>query len=362
MAYRVNGPYGPVVYEEHRGSPEEAYTNQEGKVTRTFDVYWFDRWTFCLAMLGTSVLGFRNSHRYVQRVAPFAYPGVFDVENTGDTETHWLYATSIERIEGLGQPRANPPASSQLYGPDMAVPFGVNPIDFRGVYAYNVARITVGFQPLPYRVYDDDNLLTGVSVNDSTTEITAVDAFGNPDESKLLRYVSRHIQPNAEYLTLPGGQLYWPDGTPSGSLGVGKVIATSEVQFTWHQVPVIPDGIFAQVGTVNHADFVDYAPGLYQSRTYAQGTLLLTGVELKPFRQVNGDYAYDITYRMKHFSAVNPATGALYSPEQGHNYFLRWKNGSDYSYEKLTTRTGGLGVGVYLESDFTKLFKVDPAA
>jgi hypothetical protein len=361
-----NGNLQPVGYTERPGSPQESYVNNEGKVTRVFDVRWDSRGLFYDSLLGYSQVAYNRGQPYVSRVPPITY---FDDQ----TNEPWLYATSIERVEGVGFPSSTFQRGQTL-------------VDNNNIYQYEIARITVGYQALTYRVMDDKRMLNQATLIDDVDGVTyaipaATDAYGNPDESSLLRYVSRHIQPNTEYLRLPGGQMKWATNTSggntnvsSGALGMGKIISTAEIQYTWHQVPIIPDHIYKYVGCVNNdgyltsqgtlldmptgpPPFSDNCPGLDQPRNFAPGTLLLTGIELKPYRQITGHYAYDITYRMKFFSALL-ADGTLYNPERGHNYFLRWQGGSNYGYELLTADGTVGGRTIYDAKLFANLFRL----
>jgi hypothetical protein len=367
MAILQNGPLPPVDYSERPGSPEESYVGQEGKVTRTFDVAWDERWLFMQSALGFSYVATANGGKFVTRFPPWAYPGVQDVDFA--SVDNWLYATSVERVEGLGYP-------SDLVR-------GQNPKDAQDVYRYEIARVTLGFTSLSYRVFTDEQMANLVlNEGDGTFSQAALDSYGNPDEASLLRYVSRHVQPNSEYLRLPGGQMLWATNdsggmlqAPSGAVGQGKILATLEIQYTWHQVPLFPRHIFDYIGCVNNDGtlgapaalldlssgslvFQDNAPGLVGTGNFAPGTLLLTGIELKPYRQIVGTYAFDITYRMKYFSAINPQTGQKYSPERGHNYFLRWQGGTNYGYELLTATGRPDGRPVYDKKNFANLFRL----
>ena len=125
-------------------------------------------------------------------------------------------------------------------------------------------------------------------------------------------------------------------------------------------MPGYPEQAFKLIGTINSSAIYDYAPGTNKAFTYEAGTLLLTGMELKTYRMATGVYANDVVYRMKYFSAVDPTTGAPYSPARGHNYFLAFSAAAGYSYERLeTVPTPPVAVkGVYEEADFRDLFKL----
>jgi hypothetical protein len=115
-------------------------------------------------------------------------------------------------------------------------------------------------------------------------------------------------------------------------------------------------------------------PTTYRPKSFATGTLLLTGVDLKTYRGIGGQFLCDITYKMKHFSALAPKTttqppplpvvpaGSTYTPERGHNYILRWDHVTEqggqkkftYSYDLIMNDDNAM---IYREKDFAELFR-----
>lgn len=313
--------FGTVDYEERaEGSPTFSYSSGASRAERTFRVPWAKKDAFVRGMLGFPRIkntkpGQPDNIAYVSRALPQPFPGVKDPN--GDEE--WLYATAVTRLEGAG-------------------PLGT--LDDSGVTEYEYAIVTVQYESLTYKLMTDEEL------------DEAALGPGFPDESYLLRYVTRVTKPSAEYVTLPRGAMRWylpedPDYVagaaadraasragaartakmPSVDFANARLVPSTEIVYTWHQVPFIPKAIEAgtktYVGCVNKNAFGD------QHRNYAPGTLLLLSAELKPYRTGAGAFVHDIAYRVKYFEP---------EPGRGHNYFLRYdlKRGT-LAYTKLTS-------------------------
>lgn len=338
-----------IWYAERPDSPTEMYAGGIGKAKRTFDVRWEDRVRFMTAVLGWSepIYTDLGAFSYIRRQPPLAYPAIQIVKNSKigwatEPSEFWLHAVSVDSVEPIGIDRSRlsdppPSGSSQIVAETE---------DPDGLFRHDRARITVSFEALPYRVLADDQV-------PATIALTAA-------EYNMYRYVSRTIQPHAEHLTLNFGQLFWAADAPGGLANqpatnqVGKIIPSLELVFTWHQVPGFPEQAFNMIGRINSFAITDYAPGTLRSFTYAAGTLLFTGMELKTYRMSTGIYCNDVVYRMKYFSAIDPSTGNKYSPERGHNYFIA-PGTTGISYAKLEDAAGR---GVYQEADLRELFKL----
>lgn len=361
-------------YKERPDSPGESYAGGVGKARRTFDVRWEDRLDFLAGMLGWSEPRFATdgTFLYVKRVPPIPYPAVevpgnrFQVVNKRESRDYWLYASSVESIEPIGVNR------DRLAKPGPFRPEDLWAVvkDDKDMFAHALARITINYEALPYRVTTDNDMF---SMKFQVT--TAGPTLGAVDESYMWRYVSRTVQPHAEHLTLPFGVLKWgPDAPTNGAAAAGvdpsmagqvvtnqtgKIVPSIELVFTWHQVPGFPEQAFKMIGRVNSQPIYDYSPGTSRAWTYGAGTLLFLGMELKSYRMSTGVYCNDVVYRMKYFSGINPTTGAPYSPERGHNYFLGFNNRdpatttNGYGYYSLVDAAGN---GVYEAADLRQLF------
>lgn len=398
----VNTDVGPVSYSEIQGSPDESYAAASGGKARvTYLVPWNDRWPFARRMLGYPKIVDTPNGQYISRVTPqvYAHKREFDKNDLGEPiiatneamfpanatyRKRWLYATTVESVSGerlLGQinlPSQDPDTGLNLLDDSVAGTF------------YKFARVVIGFEPLPYRVYDDAELLARGFQDD----------WGLPAEYLLARYVTRHVAPSAEYLTLPYGQLRYVDGTSNKIKskqtkedvltygtpcvnGAGRIISTTELQYTWHQVPFIPEASYSLIGSVNDAPFGDYSPSLSAvpvagpildrdtfPKIFPAGTLLLTGVDIKTYRYLNGQFLCDVTYKMKYRLCLDPQNGKPYDPARGHNYVLRWVSYEvlnvpmqikefvgKYDWQLVTTTGLPDGTTIYPSDDFRKLFR-----
>lgn len=335
----VSPIYGPIQFREMKGSPRESFNPQAGfKVTRTFQTYWDDRWIFAQTLLGstkrvkTEAVDSRNKPIYeVRRQLPIVYPAY-------PTSSGKVYPMTVDSIEGV---------SPQSFDTD-------------NVYVYQYATITISYESVTFNLLEDGEI-----------ENAAIDLNVSPSEATTLRYVTRFYQPSAEALTLPHGSFKWvAEGSETTNIPVlgshAIIISTAEVHYVWHAVPGRPSALKTHLGTVNSGVFDNFAAG----------TLLLLAAEYKPYREITGRRVADITYKMKHFSAIVPGSneafqvkGQLYSPERGHNYFLQYFSGTSLEPKyRLLTHNGNSttamtdpGIPVYRERNFDELFNCDDA-
>lgn len=327
-----------IQYRELKGSPQVSFQGEGLLVKRTFETPWDQAWRFALYLLGdahrvavTGTDGFGNPQYGIRRTLPDPYSAVADhLPEVRSGSLAW--ATAIETVDGLGTFTA----ADQIFT-------SVKVSD------YDVARMTVRYESLNYPILDDEQVVSleggsGTSVN-----------TGNqiPMERCLGRFVTRVVQPAAEALTLPHGTfVFTEDQTPI--LGANlRIVPSTEVHYVWHRVPGRPRAVTQAIGCVNAAEFDGFA----------RGTLLLLAVEVKPYRWLTGRRLCDITYKMKHFSALDTTLSPVreYTPERGHNWFLRtYPDGSSPPTYMLLTHNGNTiangGQPVYREADFTALF------
>src|SRR5581483_7616770 len=157
-----------LTYAERPGSPEESFASQTGRVRRTFDVPWPQRWTFCQAMLGWSeFVQTAPGYGYISRTPPQAYDAIGRIATgeNGQGFQPWLYASSIERMEGVGLPGQGAGVNDVgSLGVSPAANGGLELFDDNNIFQYAFARITVGYEALPYRVVSDEEMAEGVVV------------------------------------------------------------------------------------------------------------------------------------------------------------------------------------------------------
>lgn len=374
-----------VPYAERPGSPEEYY--QGGfRVRRTFDVPYKLRWAFCYGMMGGPSLVQTNFNELfnpwdervnqanrpqfaVRRNVPVGHRTTGSSDNQFEAPPFpWLFPVAIEKMEGVG------PIT------------GVEAFDTpRGKVEnalYDLARVTFTYDTPTYTVRTDEDMIE--------KGYFYLDEEGKPvpDESFCVRYVTRFRQPTAEYLTLPFGGLRWVSDNNFVRGSHGKVVVAQELVYDWHQVPGIPYAIYTHIGCVNDRAFFD------GHDEHDRGTLLLTSVDIKPYRWFFGRTVYDITYKVKQFIPVNTydtfrpfdqnlidttpdRDGIPVNEPYGHNHFLRYKPNQSVSetpngttrlvkppkYEMITDNAvrpsadnGRAGKGVYEYRDFRKLF------
>lgn len=305
----MNVPGYPAFQYEELAENSPTYTLGRGnsRVERTFLVPWEHRSTFAKGMLGFCKI--RNVEgkappydSYIFRHPPMAIldmldpaddiPAVYipELDWYREPQGKWLYATSVSRMQGL--------TPTGQYDPLTEVP------------EYEHALVSVVFESLTYKVQDDTDC----------RQVGGNLLLGYPYEWEMSRYVTRVMKPTAEFLALPRGQRRWVDGTanpPLVDFATAFLVPSVEIVYTWHEVPFIPEATRRCLGMVNHGTFSD------GEHSYPPGTLLLVGCDIKPYRTGAGKFVHDVTYRLKYFSPLSPASSQA-DMVFGHNHFLRY--------------------------------------
>lgn len=264
--------------------------------------------------------------RYISRSVPMAFPGVLNLDNQP-----YLYAVSAPNWEGLEYK-------------------GEQGLD--GFPIYTLARLDLTFVPLTYKVLpDDDTSLVG----DGTLDL-------NPDESTLNRYVTRGvIQPVDRQVTLPRGLMRWvlesgdPGYTAGPSYTPGPVLLESvartepayDVVYIHHLRPDLPISTLIDcLGTVNVTEFDGWPAG----------SLLLTGVDVRPINLPIGEIAWDFHFKMRFLRRHDKVSGAY----KGWNYQLRFfKDGANpkAGFRLLTVDGKPNGDTILEPYEFKNLFR-----
>lgn len=339
-------------YGERPNSPEFSYTANTPMARRVLD---FEDWRNRL-YIAAGIIGRPNPvlvHEFtdptdnkptkvyaLHRELPMPYPEPVFSRAFGDTDIEpWMYATSVERVESVCP--SNPW--------EVATPSGEK------IPHHDVARMTVVYECLPYRVRPDADMITngwGLEINGAVSLVhpdesaPAVDGTiaGGPDIS-YGRYINKIFHPVSDVLHLPIGRFYYVDNPPKANpdpttAGVTKLNKYTEVAYIWHCVPMIPKAVRTHVGCVNHEPFDGYDAE----------ELLLTAVELKPYRLIGGSKVYDITYRMRSFKPFfyDATQNKDVLAEGGHNAILRFHKATvtvagvevtflTYKYQRIST-------------------------
>lgn len=296
-----------VTYYERPGSPQESYTGDVFRARRTFDVPYPQRWVFIKYMLGTATIEGTPTDNVIKRQKPdqyYVYYGSNGGPNMGAAKS-FMVATGLESIECLGQ--------QILYE-------SLGTGSLLQTSYYDIARITINYESVTYRV---EPLIGSQSVE--------------PDEYHLSQFTTVFKQPTAEFLSLPFGAYKWVEFDENGiplldsktkePVGImvqgaqGKIISASEIVVIHHKVPGIPAAIKTHIGSVNLYDWPELGA--------KKGQLLLTNVELKPYRWLEDQRLYDITFKMKFFDPEPAEPGSTTYAKQptteprGHNWFLQ---------------------------------------
>lgn len=244
--------------------------------------------------------------------------------------------------------------------------FGFDGLEFP---EYKHFHYKVTYETLPFDIRGDNQIT-------KTASDGSLSGVGKPDESYWQRYITKIAKPSGEFLTLPvsGGvpptHSYRWAGTgeavaPVVERGIGRLLASCNLQVTWHQVPeravpsifVNPDltepaMIDTTIGKVNNALF----------NGFRKGTLLLLGVSMNPFRSPFGDRIFDIVFMLKYFEPLAPTSPST-DPVSGHNFVYKPYNPGRGWREVTSDGTGNLsamtdGKSIYDWANFRDLFRV----
>lgn len=188
---------------------------------------------------------------------------------------------------------------------------GVGAQDGRGGVSYDRARYAITYRGVDYDIFED-----------------GVDEWN--------RFTSKYRTFSIETLPLPGSTFKYVDGsnpvmpipeTP------GKLFPSQEITYVWRRVPGIPDsGIDECNGKVNEDTFDGYP----------EETLLLAGVEPRPYISSTRQPLYDISFKF------------LYRKTTWNKIYQQSEN--DFT---LVTTTGlETGQKIYGSADFTQLFNL----
>lgn len=186
----------------------------------------------------------------------------------------WMFASSIETVQGMGQSSFQGGPIGQLIDVDPALEV---PSCVTQYWQYPVYSFAVKFtQPNGYRIVDDTNvvIVNGTYYDTSGTLIT----LSYPD-GEWQRYTSFDIAPSAELITAQQGQtLFALDATkvcppgvtaPHGRAfpGFPKIyLNKSGIKFTWYNVPYSyiehPNSyVVNQIGTINQKAWYGWPAG-----------------------------------------------------------------------------------------------------
>jgi len=390
MAILFDTFYRPIQYWERIGSLTGTYTGEGLVVKRVFDTPWSTRWIFCRKMLGYHFLDVNSAQKtYVHRIVPDRYIPTNVEDYSNGTTFKEMYVDSLEQIEPIR------PESWDAVNKE-----GVN----------SLARCTFTYRYPNYAVLTDKEIEDylaiapdvqyGRLVSDVVRPSTVTSYYNELEDGTadpepyyqnitstkaavVKRYISKAVQPTAQHIVLPYGMMRFVDGTVKtyndtnfvtrtvyGTKATNittKLVAKSEVIYTWHNVPTSDITGSSQVkriqrfiGCVNKYTFDDYLPQ----------TLLLTAVNSRPFRQLGGHYTTDIEMRMTYFYvAESYSNGVPFSNGDtaiGHNYFLRFAPEAEkfqpqwvdtgYRYDLLTHNGLKTGKRLFEPKDFFEMF------
>jgi hypothetical protein len=281
----VDSPDGIVFYTEDpsNGSPRFSFEQDGTSAERDIFIQYEDLDGAKKGFVGyPSILG-DDDTPYLSREIPDYLLNVYDLE--GDP---YVFATKMT-AQGYGTP--DDVEETGLHNPLTDTPY------------YELGKLQVTYETLTYDILSDQDMI----------DLGYVDEQGNPDESYLVRYVTKKVAPSAEYITLPvGGYYFYIPGfsgaAPPISGGPGKIVCSYDFSLTWHQIPLlaVPSALI-NPDTINPA--IDDCLGCVNAGEFADqptASCLLVGALITPNRSVAGDRLYTVEYRFKYINATTP--------------------------------------------------------
>jgi hypothetical protein len=325
------------------GSPNWSFENDASSATLDIYIQYEDLNDGKLGFLGYPLVETDEDSSYLSRNIPDWMADVTDSQGNV-----YLFATKMTAM-GIGIPDDVDEVGTHNELTDTPI--------------YEAWKCQINYETLTYDILDDDEM----------EDAGYVDDYGNPDESYLVRYVTKVVGPSAEYLTLPTGGFSFVVPGFSGAApvvqgGPGKIVCNFDLSLTWHMIPksAVPSAV-VNPDTENPA--IDLSLGKVNDSLwngFPTGTLLMVGAAIKPIRSTAGDRLYDLEYRFKFLNAQTPTTPPTFVGNEGVYYQGQAANGSTPAvapgyYEITTTGTTNLtnqtpGQSIYDFVDFDSLF------
>lgn len=326
----------PIPFEECLESQDYSFSGNSHALRRSFFCPWAQRFGLAAAFMGGSrIVGKDTLTPKLDRRPPVG----FSVWN-GETGHAHLHATGIERIVGVG-----PTRTPGVMAPGTGIVGG----RFADTGVFTKAKVSVIFEAPTYTVRSNAEMDLRHKVNlrlkDPPLEQTLYRTIGNYYVSwvEYKRHTTRIVQPMTEAFRIPDRYWHFVEGLSVGGVaqaqtktavdtGTFLVFPKQEITYVLHGVPAMSDpwsngdewlyrerdlpvgtaspgsspellgACYTHLGTTNARWFDGYAPG----------TLLLTAVEARPYKDVLGNRLFDYTYRMSHFNPVEVFDDSLY--------------------------------------------------
>lgn len=246
-------------------SPAEDFAPEDSTAERVVRCPWGQRYDAVVYFLGYSTLAGGTLQRLTPQPHP-DFPGVMYA--TKASIMGWKFAQNRDAIDGT---KAN---------------------------TFTKAHVRVGYNQVRYAVKEDYGTGSGNDISSATAEyerFTYIDA----------------VEPEAEYLSLPSGNLCYTatDGSSKGPVpvGVGKIIPITAVDIKWVRLPY---ALYSLVAASNWQKRIWGDPGTSvkpligrinktQLFNWAPGTALLENVKLEIHTHPTIGFSWDVTFKFK---------------------------------------------------------------
>jgi hypothetical protein len=333
-----------------------------------------------------------NDGWYISRYLPSYYADLNQIDPITGLCYPVLWASTVEVIPAGDKPGQTYWATNDPYVEG-------NPWMSNGINRYGTAYLSISYEMPTHPIVSDEDM----------GKQNWVDAYGNPDESSLKRYITIIPQAGGRVQTVPNGTFVVANDTGKslpflGSPPIREIEA--DISITWHEIPtqavpfrVVNQGI-ATTRRIGSTSNVPYTPaientlGCVNNNTfwgYPKGALMLTAAVIKPIYSPLGQRLWEIDYKFKMFNAKSsnklkiPASSPVaYDYQYGHclayqglaasslngnpGYYeivVQSKPGSNYLTSNLGSQNEdgtfvGDGVNMVNYRNFSLLFRVPP--
>lgn len=242
-------------------APDESYSLNNSRVVLTYQVPYSERYEARNALLGDNeVISDGASGYFVSRTTPHPMPFLPE-KFRSILNAEAMYAVALVSMKGVA----------------------INDT-LQGLPQYAHARLTVAYEFVPYDVFPDDH-----------PELSL--ATGRPDESSLVRYVSREEEDAARFLAYRQGSWIFLDGPNANRACAQEVpllLPVTNLTYIWHHVPYagIPLDIYSSLkGKSNSIPFDGHTVE----------TCVFNGAAIKMTRQHHGRRTADVHIKISHF-------------------------------------------------------------
>ena len=210
--------------------------------------------------------------------------------------------------------------------------------DADNVSLYDKVLLTVEYDSPRFAILTDQEMLDN----------SYTDSNGNPDESKLVRYVEPDFQPVGKYQTLPAmAAIAWDSDQKPMTANAVVLLHEGDVEVIWKRVPLAAFPITAIKNTVGKTNTAAFGIAGSVIGILPAGSLVCCFPRIKWYRQITGSFVMDICYKFRFYP-------------NGANSFYRYDVATPGFYAASRKGLGTDASKIFKPTSYADLFKPEP--